>query len=223
MKRSLSTMMLSLAGALVFLQPGCTPKDTQPTSSSLPTPEATADTAAIESELLRIENDWPRVMKARDGAAVRRVDADDAHLLSWDGTLFTREEDAKFIESGAIVPESMQMTDLKVKVLDKDAAVVTGMITIKGAKSPDKNVDINGQYRFVDTFARRDGQWKLVASASVKLPPTTLATPSPSPKASPAAAVSPAVKASPAARPPVVRPSPVKVAPVATPVRTPTP
>ena len=203
MKRLLSAAVLSLGGALALAQLGCAnPPNPPSTNANMATPEATPDAAAIEKELLRIENDWPRVMKERDGQAVRRLNADDAHLLSWDGSVATKDDDAKFIESGAISADSIEMMDLKVKVLDKDAAVATGIINIKGGKykAPDKTIDVSGQYRFVDTFARRNNEWKLVASASVKvLNPAPSA--SPTPKPSPAAKASPTTKSSPTVKP----------------------
>lgn len=243
MKRRLFTVAILLVMALFALvQVGCTnPQDNSNAPANVATPEATPDTAAIEKELLRVENDWPRVMKERDGQAVRRVDADDAYLLGFDGSMATKEEDAKFIESGNLSTDSVEMGDLKVKVLDKDAAVVTGTITIKGGKikAQNKILDVSGQYRFVDTFARQNSEWKLVASSSVKVlapaAPTASPTPKalPTPAASPAAGVAPVPKPSPVVRPspvrplprptPVVRPSPVRVAPAPTPMNTRTP
>ena len=215
MKKFLSMAIISLTALLALSQTGCTNAPSPPsTNANLATPEATPDQAGIEKELLRIENDWPRVMKERDGHAVRRVDADDVHLLSWDGSVSSKEEDAKFIESGAITADAFEMNDLKVKVLDKDAAVVTGIIEIKGGKfkAQDRTIDVSGQYRFVDTFARRNNEWKLVASSSVKvLNPTATAspTPKPSPSASPAMKPSPSAKATPAAKnTPATKPSP---------------
>jgi Domain of unknown function (DUF4440) len=209
MKKLLSIAIVSMATVLTLAQFGCTsPSNPPTTNANVPAPEATPDTAAIEKELIRIENDWPRIIKERDGQAVRRVDGDDVQLISWDGSVSNKEDDAKFIESGAITSESIQMSDLKVTILDKDAAVVTGLMDIKGGKIkvPDRTVDVSGSYRFVDTFARRNNEWKLIASASVKvLNPAAAA--SPTPKASPSA--SPAMKATPNAKPtPAARPTP---------------
>lgn len=213
MKRFLSVRMVLLSGVLALAQFGCaSPPNPPSTNANMATPEATPDAAAIERELLRIENDWPRVIKERDGQAVRRVDADDVHLLSWDGSITTKEEDAKFIESGAFTLDSMQMNELKVKVLGKDGAVVTGLMIITNGKikAPNQTVDVSGQYRFVDTFARQNNEWKLVASSSVKVA-NPVALPSPTPKesasASPAMKPTPGVKPSPANRA-TPRPSP---------------
>ena len=181
----------------VFLV-ACQPAAPETNRSAAPTPE-TVDTAAIQSELLRIENDWPRVIREKDVAAVRRVEADDLIIVYPDGTVGDKAQDIKDIESGALTAESTEMADLKVNVIDKDAAVATGRVIIKNGKfkMPDgKSIDISGQYRFVDTFARRNGEWKLVAGASVPVRdpgPTTSA----SPGASPAAKASPSAPARP--------------------------
>lgn len=210
MKKLLSIAIVSLATVLTLAQFGCTtPPNPPSTNANMATPEPTPDMAAIEKELVRIENDWPRVMKERDGQAVRRVDADDVHLLSWDGSVSGKEEDAKFIESGALTADSIQMNDLKVTILDKDAAVVTGRMDIQGGKikAQDRTVDVSGPYRFVDTFARRNNEWKLVASAVVKMLNPAAAAASPTPKASPS--TSPATKATPSVKPtPATRATP---------------
>jgi ketosteroid isomerase-like protein len=211
MKRLLSVAMVLLAGVFALAQSGCaSPPNPPTTNANMATPEATPDAAVIERELVRIENDWPRVIKERDGQAVRRVDADDVHLLSWDGSITTKEEDAKFIESGAFTLDSMQMNELKVKVLDKDAAVVTGLMVItKGKiKAPNQTVDVSGQYRFVDTFARQNNEWKLVASSSVKVA-NPVALPSATPKESPSVTAGPAMKPTPIAKPsPITKATP---------------
>lgn len=222
MKRFLSilTLMAAVLG-LTVLMTGCAKPEAPPTAS-VPTPEATPDVVAIETELLKIENDWPRVMKEKDGQAVRRIDADDAHLLSWDGSIATKEEDAKFIESGSLTFDSMEMVDLKVKVLDKDAAVVSGGIDIKGGKvkAEERIVDISGSYRFVDTFARRNNEWRLVASSSVKAAASATPVAAPTTKATALPLASPVVQASPVT-PSLTLPKPSPKKPVAKPVVSP--
>jgi ketosteroid isomerase-like protein len=186
-----------------------------------PTTE-TVDTAAIETELLRIENDWPRAIKEKDVEAVKRVEADDGVFVYPDGTIVTKATDVQDMERGALSADSWEVTDLKVNVLNKDAAVVSGRSVVKNGKykTPEgKSIDISGQYRFLDTFARRNGEWKLVAGAStpIREPGPTA---SPTVKASPAAAASPAMRASPAmtaspvTKPPQKLPSATKAPPV---------
>lgn len=220
MKRKGFWALASLAFSLLFLH-GCQPA-TEDTNRSVPSANTTStevvDTAGIESELLRLENDWPRVMKEKDGAAVRRVLADDAILVYPDGSTATREEEAKNTEDGMVTADSIEIADLKVKVLNKDAATVSGRTIMKNAKlkTPDgKTIDISGEYRFVDTWARRNGAWKIEAGISTAIRPVTAsaspaAAASPSARTTPATSASPAAKASPAMKPaPAMRASPV--------------
>lgn len=207
MKRNILTVTLLFALSLIaFSQANCGPTDTNrggPVAAPSSTPEP-VDTAGIESELLRIENDWPRVLREKDVEAVKRVEADDAIFVYPDGTVGDKAQDTKDIESGALTADSWEVTDLKVKILDNDAALVSGRSIVKGGKykAPDgKVIDITGQYRFIDTFVRRGGQWKLVAGIS-----TPIRQPPAAPASSPAAKASPS-PAKPAPPPPSPRPT----------------
>jgi ketosteroid isomerase-like protein len=195
MKRIVFVATASLATLIALGQMGCSGTNTSPTAPSTTnnnSAKETVDTAAIERELKQIENDWPRVLKERDAAAVKRVEAEDVVMIYLDGTVGSQAQDAKDVETGALSADSWEVTDLKVTVLDNDAAFVSGRSIIKGgkAKTPDgKTMDISGQYRWVDTFARRNGQWKLVASVSTAIKQTEAAPAAA--KASPAATKAP--------------------------------
>jgi hypothetical protein len=221
--KSATLIRLTLAIVLIALaQIGCTtPQNTNTaTTTNVATPEATPDKTAITAEISRIENDWPRIIKERDAAAVRRIEADDFVVVYPDGSIGNKEQDVKDTESGNLSYESWQISELKVNVIDNDAAVASLRITVtKGVfKTPDgKSQDISGQYRSVDTFARRNGQWQLVGSATT---PITNPAAKASPKSSPTASPSPAAKASPATKPsPKVAPTkrPLPPAPATTP------
>jgi len=195
----------------LILVAACQPAEVETNRSAVatPTPEV-VNTAAIETELLRIENDWPRVIREKDVVAAGRVMADDVILIYPDGNVGNKEMDLKDIGTGAVTAESIEMADLVVHVLDNDAAYVTGRTVLNKAKFKPANgpaLEISGHYRFLDTFARRNGEWKLVAGASVPVrqPPAA----SPSPTVSPSPASSPATKPSPAATSsPVSSPTP---------------
>jgi hypothetical protein len=218
MKKYLSVVMLSAATALmVVAQFGCaSPQNTNTNTVSVATPEPTPDKAAIETELTKIENDWPRIIKEHDAATVRRMEADDAIFVYPDGSLGDKAQDIKDMESGALSADSWEVADLKVNVLDNDSAVATGRSIVKGGKykTPDGKVqDISGEYRWVDTFARRNGQWQVVAGAATPVQKGAAGTPTP--KASPSPGVSPVSKpmASPKATPAMKAAPPAKAAP----------
>jgi ketosteroid isomerase-like protein len=193
-------------GLLAIATAGCAPaENTNTTTAITATPVPTPDSNAIVAEITRIENDWPRIIRERDGAAVRRLEADDVMIVYPDGSAGNKEQDVKDIEAGMMTFDSWQISDLKVNVIDNDAAVASFLITVTNGKikTPDgKTQDISGKYRAIDTFARRNNQWQLVASSVTPLSRSAAAaaSASPSPKGSPAATSSPATRPSPAAR-----------------------
>ena len=180
--------------------------------------EPTPDKAAIEAQLKALEYDWPRILKERDGAAVRKLEADDIVILSPDGSDGTKEGDIKDIESGEMSNDPQEIADVSVNVLNNDLAVVRSRTIVKGDShvlSDGKCQTIVHEFRTVDTFVRRNGQWQIVASATV---PVRNAAPAPTPSST-------ATDAAPS-KAPSVKPSPVsKASPAraASPTRKPTP
>lgn len=214
------TLVVMLAAAVAA---SCTPSGntntTPATVAATPTP--TPDTNAIVAEITRLENDWPRIIRERDTAALRRLEADDVTIVYPDGNAGNKEQDLKDIEAGLMTFDAWDLSDMKVNVIDSDTAVATFLITVTNGKikSPDgkSTQNISGKYRVIDTFARRNGQWQLVASGVTPLSAAAAAAASASPKASPGATASPATKPSPAPRVSPTRRPPPPPPPASTP------
>lgn len=222
--KTTNVMRVALAAVtLALMTAACTPSEnTNTTSTTAPaaTPAATPDTAAIVAEITKIENDFPRVIREKDGAAVRRVEADDVMLVYPDGTAGNKEQDIKDIEAGLMTFDGWDISDMKVNVIDSDTAVAGFLITVTNGtiKTPGGTQNISGKYRVIDTFVRRNGQWQMVASSVTPLSKAAAeaaaASASPSPKGSPESVSSPVTRATPrpAATPrtvPTRRPSPL--------------
>ncbi|HEY5839639.1 MAG TPA: nuclear transport factor 2 family protein [Pyrinomonadaceae bacterium] len=226
--KKLNLTQMALVSALVAMGAvSCTPSgntNTTTTTAVTATPAPTPDTNAIVAEITKLENDWPRIIRERDAAALRRFEADDIWLLYFNGTRGTKEIDVKDVEAGNLTFEAWEISEMQVKPLGNDAAVATLLITVKNGKykvAENRSQDISGRYRAMDTFARRNGQWQIVASSLVKLTPDAerelAAAASASPKASPGATASPATKASPAPKASPTRRPPPPPAPASTP------
>ena len=169
--------------------------------------EPTPDKAAIEAQLKALEYDWPRILKERDGAAVRKLEADDIMILSPDGSDGTKDGDIQDIEAGQMAGDPQEISDVTVNVLDNDSAVVRSRTTVKGDNhvlSDGKCQTILHEFRTIDTFVRRNGQWQIVASATV---PVRNPGPASSPSSTPRSNASP--NGSPANDAPAVKTSPV--------------
>jgi ketosteroid isomerase-like protein len=166
-----------LVAVIVFVLAGCQPaldtnRNLAVATSSTPAKE-TVDKAAIEAELLKLERDWGTAIQTRNVEAVKRVLADDAIIHYPDGTPGTKADEVQSIESGAATAEAFEILDPKVTVIDADSAFVTGRSVIKNGKYKDpkqkRSIDISGEYRFLDVYAKRDGKWQAVASQATKI------------------------------------------------------
>ena len=169
------------------------------------TAKETVNPVAIEAEITKLENDWAAAAQRHDADAVRKILADDVLMTYPDGTTGNKASELSDLETGAVTVEGWELSDTKVTVLGPDSAFITGRGVIKKGTVKDPNtkktVDISGEYRFTDVYARRNGQWQAVASQTtpIKNPvPVKNSAPSPSaPAATPKASVSASPKASP--------------------------
>jgi ketosteroid isomerase-like protein len=127
-------------------------------------PVAGANTQ-VEQELIGIEKAWNEASLKGDTAFPERILAEDFTDTDPEGAVTTKTEDIANLKSGNIKFSSVATEDMKARVYG-DAAVVTGCNTIKGQF---KGKDISGQYRWTDTWVRRDGRWQCVASHVSKI------------------------------------------------------
>jgi hypothetical protein len=208
MNRSALALLVCLA---VVVLNGCQPAaDTNrnlAAASSTPFKE-TFDPAAIEAEVMRIEREWYSAAKTHNAEAAKGFLADNVVLVYPDGSAATKADEIRSIESGAMTADTYEMLESKVTVTNADSAFITGRSVIKNGKivvpNQKKPIDITGEYRFLDVYARRDGKWQVVASQAVKIDPAVIAAAAAA--ASPAASVPPPPK--PASPSPKTSPTP---------------
>ena len=167
---------------LLLVQAGCQ-KAASPTNRAEAGPVATPekiDTAAIQAELIKLERDWADAVKNGDADTVRRVMADDIVVINPDGSTSTKAAEVEAVQARVVTIDSWDISDPKVTVLDANNAFVTGRGLIKNGKAKvpnsNKTIDISGEYRFLDVYARRNGKWEAVASQT-----TPIATPAKNP------------------------------------------
>ena len=142
-------------------------------AAAAPSPQERIDPAAIEAELIKMERDWAGAAKNRDADTVRRVLADDVVITYPDGQTGTKADEVRTIETGAVTADAWELVDPKVTVLNADSAFITGRGIIRNGKYKDPNskqtIDISGEYRFLDVYARRNGKWQAVASQTTPI------------------------------------------------------
>jgi ketosteroid isomerase-like protein len=114
----------------------------------------------VHEELLRFEQEFTRAVAVNDAAAIARLVADDWAIVDADGRVVERSRFIGVIESGALTHESMESTDVEVR-LHGDTAVVTGITTSKGQFM---GQGFATRERATDVLARVDGRWLCVFS-----------------------------------------------------------
>ena len=141
-------------------------------AAATPTPEK-IDPAAIEAELIKLDRQWVDAAKSGDADTVRRVIADDIVITNADGSTSSKADEVQAIQSGAITIASWEIFDPKVTVVDANNAFVTGRSVIKDGRLKLPNsarpIDISGEYRFTNVYAKRDGKWQAVASQTTPI------------------------------------------------------
>ena len=163
---------------VVAVMNGCQPAlDTNRNNAVATAPPAkeTYDAAAIEAEIIKLEREWADANKTHSSEAVKRIVADNAVIVYPDGSTGSKDVEVKTIESGSITADSYEIVDPKVTVVNADSAFITGRGVIKNGKNvvpgQKKPIDISGEYRFLDVYAKRDGKWQVVASQTTKILP----------------------------------------------------
>ena len=162
---------------LVMVQTACQRVAAPPTNradsaATTPAPRK-IDNAAIEAEVIKLEHEWADAVKNGDADAARRVMADDIAIVNPDGSTSAKAEEVEAIQAKVVTMDSWEILEPKVTVLDENNAFVTGRGVIKNGKSKvpnsKKTIDISGEYRFLDVYARRNGTWQAVASQTTPI------------------------------------------------------
>ena len=114
----------------------------------------------MQEELLTFEREFTQAVVSNDPVAIGRLVADDWVIVDADGSVIDRSRFLNVIESGALSHESMESTDVEVR-LHGDTAVVTGITTSKGQFMGQRFTTLE---RATDVLARLDGRWLCVFS-----------------------------------------------------------
>jgi len=97
--------------------------------------------------------------------ALKIIEAEDFTFTGPDGAIVNKAQDLATIESGDLVYESINLSDVNVRVFG-DAGVVTGKADVKGHY---RDFDISGGYRYTVMFVKRAGHWQAVASQMTRI------------------------------------------------------
>ncbi len=134
-------------------------------SIALSAGNAASATDSVEDQIKKLEQDWAHAIMTEGGAAVDKYEADDIVSTDPGGRVTDKTQDKKDLSSGDLKFQALEVSDVKVRVYG-NTAVATGTDSLKGTY---KEQDISGQYRFSDTWVKRNGKWQVVATQATKI------------------------------------------------------
>lgn len=158
---------MKIARIIVALVIAAAPAASAQTPDSKQKPAAVAKSADgnVEQMLMKMERDALAAVLKKDTASFGRIFADDAVMITPDGSPQTKSQLLADLKSGDLAIESSEISDMTVRAYG-DAAVATYVTTDKGKY---KGQDISGRYRWTDVFVRRGGTWQIVSGQGTPL------------------------------------------------------
>ena len=127
----------------------------------------TADTSD-EAAITALEKDWLQAVVHTDEAKLRSLMAPDCWLIDSQGALATPDGAIAELKAGTYKVRAAHADDIQVRITG-DWAIVLGL---ESELSETSGHDSSGQFRFLDAWQRRDGQWHCVASAAIQVQKT---------------------------------------------------
>ena len=112
-----------------------------------------------EQALMKIQHEWAEARVKGDSSYTRRLESEDCTIVWPDGSIVNKQAD---LQSMADIEFSeFKIQDLHVRLYG-DTGIVVGEGRIKAHQENQNLVD--GKFVWTDTFVKRGGQWKVVAS-----------------------------------------------------------
>lgn len=116
--------------------------------------------------IIELDKKRMQAMAAKDYAALNAIIADDLIYTHSSARLDTKQSLIGNMQSGSTVYQSVEPSDVKAQDLG-DSVVLTGVAKIKVMTGGKPNVFT---VRFTDVYAKRGGNWQMVAWQSTRLP-----------------------------------------------------
>jgi ketosteroid isomerase-like protein len=127
-----------------------------------------ADVEAATIAALTAQADaWDKAIVRKERAAVESNMAEDFRQIDGFGNFETKASFVEGIVSDNLTIDPYTVEDFEVRLYG-DVALLSGRTRMTGRYDGE---DFTSHYRYIDTYVRRDGAWKVVSVQITKLPP----------------------------------------------------
>jgi len=123
-----------------------------------------------EKEVLRVENERIQAVLHRDTAALEQLLADELVYTHSTGRVDSKAQFIHSIQSGDLNYLAMKHSNLDARVYG-DVAVLTGRSAVKVKSPHTENQIVDLDLRFLNVYAKRNGQWQQLAWQSTRIAP----------------------------------------------------
>jgi ketosteroid isomerase-like protein len=113
-----------------------------------------------EQEVVRLADAWAAAELRGDTTFLESTLADDFVGIGPLGFMLTKQEWLERHQAGDLKYESFSLDEVKVRVYNNDAAVLTGRQVQNGAY---RSNSIQAQFRITLVFVQQQGQWRLAS------------------------------------------------------------
>jgi ketosteroid isomerase-like protein len=117
------------------------------------------DHSEDEQALMKIQHEWAEARVKNDSSYTRRLEAEDCTIIWPDGSIVNKRADLQSMTDIAF--SEFKIRNLQVRLYG-DTGIVVGEGIIKAHKG--KQDLLGGKFVWTDTFVKRGGDWKVVAS-----------------------------------------------------------
>ncbi|MGE5212184.1 MAG: nuclear transport factor 2 family protein [Nitrospirota bacterium] len=112
-----------------------------------------------EQALMKIQHEWAEARIKGDSSYTRQLESEDCTIVWPDGSIVNKRADLKSMTD--IVFSEFKIQDLQVRLYG-DTGIVVGEGMIKAHKGNQHL--LGGKFVWTDTFVKKAGEWKVVAS-----------------------------------------------------------
>jgi len=126
---------------------------------------APGQTGDVAKELAQIEQKIVKAWLEGDRKTIESILAPDWSVIDLTGSLLTRAQVLQELGSGERKVEAGSVDDVNVRLFG-NIAIVTGRSTLTGTY---QNNRVTVVQRFTDVFAKREGDWQVVASQGTQV------------------------------------------------------
>ena len=108
--------------------------------------------------LMKIQHEWAEARVKGDSSYTRRLEAEDCTIVWPDGRIVKKQGDLQSVTDFVFAEFKIQNLQAR---LNGDTGIVVG----EGSKADKGKQDLlGGKFVWTDTFVKRGGEWKVVAS-----------------------------------------------------------